>query len=94
MLELPGLAREDDKLPDGLTLIPFHRGRALMWDATVTGSRTLPFVGPGASRLRVAALQVFQIGHALDLSILILPPPLPFHPVTLHSLMEIDELVN
>lgn len=34
VLEPPGLSRTDGKRPDGLTLIPWQRGRCLIWDAT------------------------------------------------------------
>ncbi|XP_061723449.1 uncharacterized protein LOC133529685 [Cydia pomonella] len=34
VLEPPGLSRADGKRPDGLTLIPWRRGRCLLWDAT------------------------------------------------------------
>lgn len=34
MLEPPGLSRNDGKRPDGLTLIPWEKGRCLLWDAT------------------------------------------------------------
>ncbi|KAI5632042.1 reverse transcriptase (RNA-dependent DNA polymerase) domain-containing protein [Phthorimaea operculella] len=34
VLEPPGLSRADGKRPDGLTLIPWKRGRSLLWDAT------------------------------------------------------------
>lgn len=34
MLEPPGLSRSDGKRPDGLTLVPWRRGRCLLWDAT------------------------------------------------------------
>ena len=50
MLEPTGLTQEDGNRPDGLTLIPFSRGRALVWDATVTDSLSSYLVGPGASR--------------------------------------------
>ncbi|XP_047995546.1 uncharacterized protein LOC125233536 [Leguminivora glycinivorella] len=33
-LEPPGLARDDGKRPDGITLIPWQMGRPLIWDAT------------------------------------------------------------
>ena len=47
--------REDGKRPDGLTLIPFSKGRALVWDATVTDSLSPSLVGHGASRAGTAA---------------------------------------
>ena len=31
---LPGLSRSDAKRPDGVTLVPWSRGRCLLWDAT------------------------------------------------------------
>ncbi|KAL3613036.1 hypothetical protein CASFOL_043125 [Castilleja foliolosa] len=34
MLEPPGLSRSDGKRPDGLTLVPWQKGRSLIWDAT------------------------------------------------------------
>ncbi|KAI5639757.1 hypothetical protein NE865_07834 [Phthorimaea operculella] len=33
-LEPPGLCRTDGKRPDGLTLVPWDKGRSLLWDAT------------------------------------------------------------
>jgi len=32
--EPPGLSRVDSKRPDGATLVPWARGRCLLWDAT------------------------------------------------------------
>lgn len=55
VLEPPGLSRDDGKRPDGLTLIPFYKGRSLVWDATVTDSLTPSLVGPGAARPGTAA---------------------------------------
>ncbi|KAI5637191.1 hypothetical protein NE865_10088 [Phthorimaea operculella] len=34
VLEPPGLCRTDGKRPDGLTLVPWDKGRSLLWDAT------------------------------------------------------------
>ena len=34
-LEPSGLSRSDSKRPDGLTLVPWERGKPLVWDATV-----------------------------------------------------------
>jgi len=38
--EPSGLNRQDGKRPDGLTLIPWHGGRSLVWDVTVVS----PFI--------------------------------------------------
>ena len=35
-LESTGLFRSDGKCPDGITLVPWKRGRLLVWDATYT----------------------------------------------------------
>ena len=34
-LEPSGLSRSDGKRPDGLTLVPWERGRPMIWDVTV-----------------------------------------------------------
>jgi hypothetical protein len=34
VLEPPGLNREDNKRPDGMTLVPWEEGRSLLWDVT------------------------------------------------------------
>ncbi|KAJ2939808.1 hypothetical protein O0L34_g18001 [Tuta absoluta] len=34
VLEPPGLSRSDGKRPDGLTLVPWQKGKCLLWDAT------------------------------------------------------------
>jgi len=34
--EPSGLDRQDGKRPDGLTLIPWHGGRSLVWDVTAS----------------------------------------------------------
>jgi hypothetical protein len=34
MLEPPGLSRADGKKPDGLTMVPWKRGKSLIWDFT------------------------------------------------------------
>ncbi|HEY0222586.1 MAG TPA: hypothetical protein VGC17_07345, partial [Lactovum miscens] len=35
VLEPPGLSRDDGKRPDGMTLIPWSNGKAIIWDVTV-----------------------------------------------------------
>ena len=34
VLEPPGICRSDGKRPDGMTLIPWNKGKSLVWDAT------------------------------------------------------------
>ena len=36
--EPPGLSRQDGKRPDGLTLLPWSRGKSLVWDFTCSDS--------------------------------------------------------
>ncbi|XP_031330809.1 uncharacterized protein LOC116161558 [Photinus pyralis] len=38
MLEPVGLRRDDNKRPDGMTLVPWTKGQMLVWDATCTDS--------------------------------------------------------
>ena len=35
LLEPPGISRSDGKRVDGVTIIPWERGKSLLWDATV-----------------------------------------------------------
>ena len=61
--EPPGLCQDDGKRPDGLTLIPFARGRPLVWDVTVTDSLTPSLVGrsashPGSAAARAEAAKI------------------------------------
>ena len=41
VLELMGACREDAKRPDGMTLIPWEGGRALLWDFTCSDTLAL-----------------------------------------------------
>lgn len=62
ILEPPGLSRTDGKRPDGLTLIPWQRGRCLVWDATCVSTfapshldRTMR--APGSAAEQAASLK-------------------------------------
>lgn len=50
VLEPVGLAREDGKRVDGMSLIPWSRGSALIWDATCTDT-----FAPSNSRFSTSA---------------------------------------
>ncbi|CAG9087421.1 unnamed protein product [Plutella xylostella] len=45
VLEPPGLSRTDGKRPDGLTLVPWERGKSLLWDATCVSTFAASHVG-------------------------------------------------
>jgi len=47
--ERSGLDRQDGKRPDGLTLIPWHGGRSLVWDLTVVSPLAASYVDRAAT---------------------------------------------
>ena len=47
-LEPTGLARTDNRRPDGVTLVPWIRGRLLAWDASCIHRLALTWVGPSS----------------------------------------------
>ena len=47
--EPSGLDRQDGKRPDGLTLIPWHGGRSLVWDVTVVSPLAASYVDRAAT---------------------------------------------
>ena len=58
--EPSGLFRTDGRRPDGLTLTPFERGKALVWDGTVADTLTPSIVSRGATQPGLAVLQAEQ----------------------------------
>ncbi|XP_047984415.1 uncharacterized protein LOC125227491 [Leguminivora glycinivorella] len=54
VLEPPGLARDDGKRPDGMTLVPWKMGRPLVWDATCVDTLAASHL-PGTSNRAGAA---------------------------------------
>src|SRR6218665_1437141 len=54
--EPTGLSRTDGKRPDGLTLIPWRTGCALIWDATVTDTLAASYL-PSTSVAAAAAAE-------------------------------------
>ena len=51
VLEPRGLCTANDSRPDGLTLIPWSRGRSLVWDITVHAPSNIGLSNHGAGRL-------------------------------------------
>ena len=61
--EPPGLCRGDGRPPDGMTFIPFERGRALAWDGTAVDTQDPSYVDagstiPGIAGVRAEALKL------------------------------------
>ncbi|KAL0820722.1 hypothetical protein ABMA28_006551 [Loxostege sticticalis] len=70
VLEPPGLSRTDGKRPDGLTLVPWEKGRCLLWDATCVSTFAACHLGrttlaPGAAA-ETAALKKHTKYSALE----------------------------
>lgn len=55
VLEPPGLSRTDGKRPDRLTLVPWHRGKCLIWDATCVSTFVASHLGRTTSMAGAAA---------------------------------------
>ena len=53
--EPSGLDRQDAKRPDGLTLIPWHGGRSLVWDVTVVSPLPASYVDRAATDAGIVA---------------------------------------
>lgn len=62
-LEPPGLSRTDGKRPDGLTLIPWLRGKPLIWDATCLDTLANSYVNKTSIRAGAAAELGSKIKH-------------------------------
>ena len=82
-LEPTGLSRSDGKCPDGLSLIPWERGRPLVWDVTVPDSlavsyRSVALSGVGFVATFAESKKILKYSH--------LPPSYLFCPIAIESL--------
>jgi hypothetical protein len=69
-LEPSGLSRSDGKRPDGLTFVPWERGRPLLWDATVPDTmaqsyRSTAVTGGGCVARLAESKKVTKYAHLL-----------------------------
>ncbi|KAJ4428389.1 hypothetical protein ANN_24409 [Periplaneta americana] len=62
LLEPPGISRADGKRPDGLTLIPWSRGKSLIWDSTCIDTLAPSHLPNTCRRAAFAA----ELAHLLD----------------------------
>ena len=82
-LEPSGLSRSDGKRPDGVTLIPWARGKPLVWDATVPDALAPSYsqtviLGPRAVAAQAELKKLSKYSS--------LPPSVCFVPVAIESL--------
>ena len=87
-LEPTGLLRNDGRRPDGLTMLPWHRGRSLAWDFTcanrLAASHSSKASQPGST---VATMkETLKRSHYSDL-----PEHVVFEPVSFETLGGIGE---
>jgi len=77
VLEPTSLSRSDGKRPDGLTIVPWARGRFLVWDFTcpdtlASSHLNIAVLGPGAmaivaeSAVKVVKVQLFRTYYTHD----------------------------
>ena len=59
--ELQGLARDDGKRPDGLTLIPWKCGRSATWDVTIVDTLAASYMFYKAQRKQPVPLRPLQL---------------------------------
>ena len=91
-LEPSGLSRLDGKRPDGVTLIPWSRGRPLVWDATVPDSLAPSYSqtavsGVGAVAAQAEVKKVSKYSLSLLLSVLSQWPLSPLVPLVLAQVL-------
>ena len=55
LLEPPGCSRPDGKKPDGLSLIPWAKGKSLLWDYTCADTFALSYINKTAKEVGWAA---------------------------------------
>jgi hypothetical protein len=63
ILEPPGISRVDGKRPDGMTLVPWHSGRSLLWDVTIGDTLALSYVSMSSNLVASVAEQAERRKH-------------------------------
>ena len=71
-----GLSRDDDKRPDGATLIPWVRGKAVTWNVTVVDTFAQSYIGDtsnltGAAANHAATLKTSKYVNITDTNIFV-----------------------
>ena len=70
ILEPPGCSRPDGKQPDGMTLVPWARGRSLLWDFTCRDTFARSYIHSSSRHVGYVAKEAEKrkIDHYKDLS--------------------------
>ena len=63
ILQPPGISRDDGKRPDGMTLIPWSRGKSLLWDVTVRDTLAKSYLSISSSKAGSVADQAERKKH-------------------------------
>ena len=74
------MCRNDGRRPDGVTLIPFERGKALVWDGTVVDTPAPSYVDAGSHTQgsAVARAEALKLQKYSDLALEYYVSPLAF----------------
>ena len=64
-MEPPRLLRDDEKRPDGMSLIPWEKGQCLVWDGTCVNTFAKSYLKQISQRSRAAADQAVTRKHNL-----------------------------
>jgi len=77
------LVKQDDKRPDGLSLIPWQGGKSLAWDVTVVSTLAQSYVGRAATGVGMVAELAAKRKLMKDSN---LPTNLIFQPIAAENL--------
>jgi len=63
IIQPPGISRVDGKRPDGMTLIPWSRGKSLIWDVTIRDTLAPSYLKMSSSKAGSVAEQAERKKH-------------------------------
>ena len=90
VLEPVGLCRSDGKRPDGMSIIPWKRGRALVWDVTVWDIFAPSYSGHAAGEFKLV-LWLTWLKLLKDICILSWQSPIILSPLGLIHLVSFGD---
>jgi len=63
IIQPPGISRDDGKRPDGMTLIPWSHGKAIIWDVTVRDTLAPSYVNESSKKAGAIADNAERYKH-------------------------------